>query len=181
MTKVATIRLASQDDPGAALHNAYIFLTQMAGLYARAGEFEHVPAMSKIWGELCDHLMVDIGDVYAQWEQVLGATPAALADDSRLYARVTRLCQRSETLVERLEVWTPRHKWLGIMALLESRWVTVGTAITRHIDPTGNAMKPLADRSRERRSTILKLSEATKERVEKMQSTYDHFAVKKGA
>ncbi len=120
MDSNSAIRLAPLGGIAANSYNVYHFVTQVAGLYAHAADFDHREHVGKIWMELSMLMIGDISLIYNVWEKAHNLERID-EDDEEFGQYILRTCKRVDRLVDLMDVWTPVVRWARIMRLLERR------------------------------------------------------------
>lgn len=170
------IRLAAPADPGANLYNGYHYLVLLAGLYDGAGRFDHRPVGRKLWGELADHALGDVGEVFAAWETIVHRPPAPRAPGSPAPAfdavgrSVVQACNRAVRLGLLLGEWTPMLRWAQILRLAERRWQIVCEHLAEAEPSVGARLLLLRKTSLDRQSRLHGATEALEQERRRMRA-----------
>lgn len=154
------IRLAQAGSTGANLYNSYHLLTQISSVYAQGSELDHHAKAAQTWGSLCDSTLVDLGEIYSAWEQVLKDKPAAALDDQQLGAVIARACLRMDRALGMVNVWTPLAKWVTLARLGEARWQKVSAELARREPRIKPRLEKAQNESKSRIEGLKRLVEA---------------------
>lgn len=161
------IRLAPVGEPGAALFNAYNYLTLLSTLYAQVLKHEQRPEDQAIWRELCDQALNDLGEIYSVWEAVLKSERASKGappdrDTAALGEVVARACRRAEAIMERANVWTPLLRWANLLRLAEARWQRILARIQKTSPYVGPRLVSALNSSQSRTSRLTAIVESAR-------------------
>lgn len=143
---------ASPHEPGAAIYNCYLLLSQILSLYAEAARVDKDSARRAALGELADGALQDIGTMFQLWEGALSGAREGqgVKDDPALGTTIIRACQRLHVLVQKLNLWVPSERWLRVLILAESRWLKVATRLAPLNPSLEGRLKALGEAAKNR-------------------------------
>jgi len=124
MSSPTAMRLAPIGQAAANVYNTYHYISQIAGLYSQAAEFDHRQNTLVHWQDLSMLVLDDIELMYKVWEKAhsLEATPE---DDSDLGKFIFKSCVQIEKIEKQLNIWVDLPRWSRTMKTLELRYQTI--------------------------------------------------------
>lgn len=166
------IRLAEPGQTGANLYNSYHFLTQIAGLYAQAAKYDHHPETRNSWLDLSDGVLLDLGEVFTLWEEVIRRTGGPNMDDAPFAQRIVRSCKRADRILGLMDVWTTVDVWCRVMVRLEKRWAKYIESFVARDPSLASQLKVPLERAKGRMRQVLEMRQVYREEADKMAKTH---------
>ena len=153
---------ASLQDATSGVGSLYGYLTQLAGLYAVAGEQEVSPVEREALVGVARSLLDDVGEVFLIWEAVHGgrgsrATGQPSSDasaEAALCRRVHSASKRLGYVLGRTNAWTSARRSLSALHSAEGKWRRLVGAAEPVFPQHLARLRPLATRSAARQATL---------------------------